>query len=49
MTETVHEMTMNEYQNLALETAIYPQPIIYPALGLTDEHGQHTIVLIEYE
>lgn len=36
MTE-IHEMTLNEYQNLALETAIYPQPIIYPALGLTGE------------
>ena len=36
----IHEMTMNEYQNLALETAIYPQPIIYPALGLTGEAGE---------
>ena len=36
----IHERTMNEYQNLALETAIYPQPIIYPALGLTGEAGE---------
>lgn len=29
MEQTKREMTMNEYQNLALETAVYPQPIIY--------------------
>lgn len=34
------EMTLNEYQKLALETAIYPQPIIYPTLGLTGEAGE---------
>lgn len=33
-------MTLNEYQKMALETAIYPQPIIYPALGLTGEAGE---------
>lgn len=37
MEQTEREMTMNEYQNLALETAVYPQPIIYPTLGLTGE------------
>ncbi len=40
MEQTEREMTMNEYQSLALETAIYPQPIIYPALGLTGEAGE---------
>lgn len=33
-------MTLDEYQKLALETAIYPQPIIYPALGLCGESGE---------
>ena len=35
-------MTINEYQNLALETAIYPRKykIIYPALGITGEAGE---------
>lgn len=33
-------MTLNEYQNHALETAIYPNPIIYPTLGLTGEAGE---------
>lgn len=33
-------MTLNEYQETALETAIYPQPIIYPTLGLTGEAGE---------
>lgn len=35
-------MTLNEYQNLALETAIYPRKykIIYPALGITGEAGE---------
>lgn len=40
MEQTKREMTMNEYQNLALETAVYPQPIIYPTLGLTGEAGE---------
>ena len=40
MEQTKREMTMNEYQSLALETAIYPQPIIYPTLGLTGEAGE---------
>lgn len=35
-------MTLNEYQNLALETAIYPEKykVIYPALGITGEAGE---------
>ena len=35
-------MTLNEYQNHALETAIYPEKfrIIYPALGLAGETGE---------
>lgn len=35
-------MTLNEYQQKALETAVYPQnyKIVYPALGLTGEAGE---------
>lgn len=33
-------MTLNDYQKKALETAIYPTPIIYPSLGLTGEAGE---------
>ena len=35
-------MTLNEYQEHALETAIYPDDrrIIYPTLGLTGEAGE---------
>ena len=34
-------MTLNEYQQHALETAIYPEDsrIVYPTLGLTDQAG----------
>lgn len=34
------ELTLDEYQKMAMETAIYPQPIIYPTLGLTGEAGE---------
>ena len=34
------ELTLDEYQKMALETAIYPLPIIYPTLGLTGEAGE---------
>lgn len=30
-----NNLTLDEYQQLALETATYPNPIIYPTLGLT--------------
>lgn len=35
-------MTLNEYQEKALETAVYPQnyKVIYPSLGLTGEAGE---------
>lgn len=33
-------MTINEYQERALETAIYPNSIIYPTIGLTGEAGE---------
>lgn len=35
-------MTLNEYQQHALETAVYPDDrrIIYPTLGLTGEAGE---------
>lgn len=35
-------MTLNDYQERALETAIYPQryTVIYPTLGLTGEAGE---------
>lgn len=34
------ELTLDEYQKMAMETAIYPQPIICPTLGLTGEAGE---------
>lgn len=35
-------LTLNEYQAMALETAIYPEEfkVIYPALGITGEAGE---------
>lgn len=35
-------MNLNEYQSLALETAIYPEQykVIYPALGINGEAGE---------
>ena len=33
-------MELNEYQKEAKKTAIYPSPIIYPALGLCGEAGE---------
>ena len=35
-------ITLNEYQEMALETAIYPEAFkaIYPALGITGEAGE---------
>lgn len=35
-----NNLTLDEYQQLAIETAIYPNPIIYPTLGLTGEAGE---------
>ena len=36
----MNNMTLNEYQKKAMETAIYPMPIIYPSLGLAGEAGE---------
>ena len=33
-------MDFDEYQQKALATAIYPHPIVYPTLGLTEEAGE---------
>lgn len=35
-------LTLNEYQSMALETAIYPKEfkVIYPTLGITGEAGE---------
>lgn len=33
-------MTLNEYQQKALETAVYPTPITYTALGMCGEAGE---------
>jgi NTP pyrophosphatase (non-canonical NTP hydrolase) len=33
-------MNFNEYQKEAVKTAIYTDPIIYPALGLGNEAGE---------
>lgn len=34
------ELSLNEYQKIALETAEYPMPIIYPTIGLIGEAGE---------
>lgn len=34
------ELSLNEYQKMALETAEYPMPIIYPTIGLAGEAGE---------
>lgn len=36
------KMTLNEYQQAALETAVYPEEfrIIYPTLGMAGESGE---------
>lgn len=35
-------VTLNEYQSMSLETAVYPDEfkVIYPALGITGEAGE---------
>ena len=39
---TKSPITLNEYQEMALETAIYPEEfkVIYPTLGITGEAGE---------
>lgn len=32
--------TMDDYQKAARKTAIYPTPVVYPALGLAGETGE---------
>ena len=34
------EMSLNHYQNCAMETAIYPDELLYPMLGLQGEVGE---------
>lgn len=36
------ELSLNEYQQIALETAVYPKEynIVYPALGMAGEAGE---------
>lgn len=36
----MNELTFKAYQDVARTTAIYPTPITYPALGLTNEAGE---------
>jgi NTP pyrophosphatase (non-canonical NTP hydrolase) len=38
--ENLVPLEMNEYQNIAASTAIYKDPIVYPALGLAGEAGE---------
>lgn len=33
-------MNINDYQDQAVKTAIYKHPVIYPALGLSNEAGE---------
>ena len=42
-------MTLNEYQQHALETAIYPENrrIIYPTLGLTGEADEKRLEIVK--
>lgn len=39
---TKSPITLNEYQEMALETAIYPEEfkVVYPTLGITGEAGE---------
>ncbi|MCM1221892.1 MAG: nucleoside triphosphate pyrophosphohydrolase family protein [Lachnospiraceae bacterium] len=36
------ELTLNQYQQMALETAVYPKEykVVYPALGMNGEAGE---------
>ena len=36
----MEKLSLNEYQKMARETAIYPLPIIYPVIGLAGEAGE---------
>lgn len=42
LNKKISNMTLNEYQQKALETAVYPQnyKIVYPALGMNGEAGE---------
>lgn len=33
-------LTLNDYQEIAKTTAIYEDPIVYPALGVAEEAGE---------
>ena len=40
--DKIRKMGINEYQRMALETAVYPKEfkVIYPALGMNGEAGE---------